>query len=144
MHDEKTSHVNSDLGSFLWVCRSLIISSVLLTDSISSSNFSRVLPPAAMPRSPAAGPCCPLRPSIWSTTHLPHPQGRGGGRSNSTLVIGKLRGPETRILYEAVQVGTARNPVSGDHSRCVRPVVCVRIEGGAGRALDISSKPRRQ
>ncbi|MCG7849712.1 MAG: hypothetical protein MIO93_11105 [ANME-2 cluster archaeon] len=42
-----------------------------------------------------------------------HPQGQCGGRGNSTLVIGKLRGPETRMLYEAVQVGTAGNPVVG-------------------------------
>ncbi|TFH42052.1 MAG: hypothetical protein E4G94_06935 [ANME-2 cluster archaeon] len=84
-----------------------------MADSISLSSFSRVLPPAAMPRSPAAGPYYPARPGIRSTAPLPHPQGRGGARSNSTLVIGKLRGPETRMLYEAVQVGTAGNPVLG-------------------------------
>ena len=116
---------------FFSVVGSLIISSVLLTDSISSSSFSRVLPPAAISQSPVVGPCCPVRPDIRSTAPLPHPQGLGGGRGNATLVIGKLRGPETRMLYEAVQLGTAGNPV-GDHSRCVRPAVCERIEGGSG------------
>jgi len=98
---------------FFSVVGSLIISSVLLTDSISSSSFSRVLPPAAISQSPAVGPCCPVRPDIRSTAPLPHPQGLGGGRGNATLVIGKLRGPETRMLYKAVQLGTAGKSVPG-------------------------------
>jgi len=35
------------------------------------------------------------------------------------------------MLYEAVQVG-CRELGAGDHSRCVRPAVCERIEGGSG------------
>ena len=35
----------------------------------------------------------PARPGIRSTAPLPHPQGRSGGRSNSTLVTGKVGDP---------------------------------------------------
>ena len=73
----------------------------------------------------------PARQCIRSTAPWPHPQGWSGGRSNSTLVTGKLRGPEARMLYGTVQVGTAGNSVP-DHSRCVRPAVCEWIEGASG------------
>ena len=92
-HDSPFFDVLAPSSIFFRVVGPLIISKVSLTDSISSSSFSRVLPPAAMPRSTAACPCCPARPDIRSIAPLLHPHGRCGGRGNSTLVIGSSGDP---------------------------------------------------
>lgn len=51
---------------------------------------------------------------------------------NSTLVIGEVRGPETRILYEAMQVGTAGNSVLGTIHGASTQTVYERIVGALG------------
>jgi len=51
---------------------------------------------------------------------------------NSTLVIGEVRGPETRILYEAMQVGTAGNSVLGTIHGSSTQTVYERIVGALG------------
>lgn len=51
---------------------------------------------------------------------------------NSTLVIGEVRGPETRILYEAMQVGTAGNSVLGTIHGASTQSVYERIVGALG------------
>jgi len=48
---------------------------------------------------------------------------------NSTLIIGEVRGPETRILYEAMQVGTAGNSVLGTIHGASTQAVYERIVG---------------
>ena len=51
---------------------------------------------------------------------------------NSTLVIGEVRGPETKILYEAMQVGTAGNSVLGTIHGSSTEAVYERIVGALG------------
>ncbi|MBC2700812.1 MAG: type II/IV secretion system ATPase subunit [ANME-2 cluster archaeon] len=51
---------------------------------------------------------------------------------NSTLVIGEVRGPEARILYEAMQVGTAGNSVLGTIHGASTQTVYERIVGALG------------
>ncbi len=51
---------------------------------------------------------------------------------NSTLVIGEVRGPETKILYEAMQVGTAGNSVLGTIHGASTQTVYERIVGALG------------
>jgi len=51
---------------------------------------------------------------------------------NSTLVIGEVRGPETRMLYEAMQVGTAGNSVLGTIHGASTQTVYERIVGALG------------
>ncbi|MCL7414985.1 MAG: type II/IV secretion system ATPase subunit [ANME-2 cluster archaeon] len=51
---------------------------------------------------------------------------------NSTLAIGEVRGPETRMLYEAMQVGTAGNSVLGTIHGASTQTVYERIVGALG------------
>jgi flagellar protein FlaI len=51
---------------------------------------------------------------------------------NSTLVIGEVRGPETKVLYEAMQVGTAGNSVLGTIHGSSSQAVYGRIVGALG------------
>ncbi|MCL7412382.1 MAG: type II/IV secretion system ATPase subunit [ANME-2 cluster archaeon] len=51
---------------------------------------------------------------------------------NSTLAIGEVRGPEARMLYEAMQVGTAGNSVLGTIHGASTQTVYERIVGALG------------
>jgi Flp pilus assembly CpaF family ATPase len=51
---------------------------------------------------------------------------------NSTLVLGEVRGPEVKVLYEAMQVGTAGNSVIGTIHGASTQAVFERIVNSLG------------